>query len=716
MITPSSNSKSLTPISHNSKTKMISPKAQENIEKNLKYTPTLKTQSPVKSPQGTPQKNQGNFSEFFTKAKTTTDYQLSEEMIKKNLLNSAGPDKDATLEAFKKYLKALIARKLTDSKKEKDDSKNINIDAEAKIRKKLEEQKNLNKKKSTIKKEDLDFKDLDPETQEIANAQKNYEKILMTSKKLKERMKIEKLDKAAKFYKQKIKQFSNLDTFINAKEFFEELNPFKENNGSKQTNIQYQAQKHLMTIKKLQKESNDFYDKRMKDFSDRMNELDKEVVVDVKEKNISPEGSNSDSDSSQSSVLSALIRNDRKNPKIMPLLKQNTTTTTTVLPGSKYNQINFSDNINFLEKQLGMNKSVVDFFKEFYDPKGLIKRTKQKSSELDKMRETVMRHLLVTDHTLNRLDCQLENNEDFMQLDGFYNQTLGVLNQEKNINKKNINIKKDDIELESLIRLEKLLETILKTNQKKKVKSQELDYLKKYVDYQEKSNKLLTLIDKTSRTIFQEKHKEIHDKVNLHLKSYKRRSMGNIMKKSGSVLIPGIYLTSIDHDLQDNSTSLMKLSQLPSVGRHFKSPSLTIPLIPNDKLDKLSSIKITSFQNDISEFSDRRRVRSIYERKWNNDLQQLNQNAHNYMPIIKKRTFRAISNIIEKTGRLQDNYEKDKEGLGEFETECDKFYKETKKKIDPPLESIISTLEKPNVNYRFTGFKKQAHMVRKHYT
>ena len=650
------------------------------------------------------------FSEFLPNK--SKPIELNEDVIKRKLLTTIGPDKEATLEAFKVYLKALINRKLAGNHEQNPN----NLNSEEQLKKKLHS--HMEKKSiELIANEKKDEIIIGPEDEESVLAHKNYDKILSTSKKLRDRMKTEKFDKAARFYKNKIKHFTNLDTFINAKEFFEDLNPCKEYNPNRQTALEYQSKKHLVTIKKLQKESNDFYDKRIKEFTERMTELESENVEikGCKNHNESKSRDSKSSDESKDSgVLTSLIRNDRKNPTRLSLTKQ-TTLPLPIIPNLR--QSNFTNNITFLEKELGMNKSVVDFFKEFYDPKGQIKKNKLKVSEVDKMRNCVMRRLLTTDNTLNRLDCQMENNEDFNQLDGFYNQTLEVLTKTKDLTKKPIPLKNDDDELDGLLRLEKLLETILKTNQNSK-KAQEVDYLKKYIEYQEKSNKLLGLIDKTSRTIFQEKHKELQSKVNQHLKAYKRRSIGGPMEigKSASLYVPspGIYLTAVDQESIDEKNPLIRLSKKTT--GHFKSPSMSMQM-NYEKIEKnYDTPKILSNRNEIQTCSSEiKKPQLIFEKKWRNDIENFNQNTHFFLPVVKKRALRAISNIIERTGSIQENYGNERKHLASLENESEKFFKDVKKKINPPLESIVTTLEKPNINFKFLGLKKQALMVRKHY-
>jgi len=639
-----------------------------------------------------PVKNLPMFSEILgdPKFKSSPTMTLTEDQIKKKLLANLGPDKNESLETFKKYLQVLIDRKLAASEqKEKEDP----LDQVTSI-KKILQSKFLKKHNDDVNPKDA-VGENELEDEILAMSQTNHEKILKTSKKLRDRMKTEKVDKAARFYKNKIKHFSNLDTFINAKEFFEDLNPFKEFNPDRQTSMQYQTKKHLMTIKKLQKESNDFYDKKMKEFNDRMTELDNKNV-ELKDKSESRH-SDSQRSSKSSSVLSQLMREDRKNPTKIQINPYKVMNTLPIL-----NQNDFTNNIDFLEKQLGMNKSVVDFFKEFYDPKGQIKKNKHAISDVEKMRGSVMRHLLITDHSLNRLDCQMENNEDFNQLDGFYNQTLEVLGKEKNL-KIAQNSKKEEMDVDSLIRLEKLLETILKHNKKTKKTEIKETESKKYADFQQKSNKLLTLIDKTSRTIFREKHREFTTQVNKQMKAYQRRSMGNVssLKKSSAL---GIYLTSID---PDEEHSLIKPSTIGT--GHFKSSSISLPFT-----QKNDDRKILSF-HDMPLSSERKHLSLNESKNHKSGIENFNKNANIYMPIVKKRALRTISNIIESTGTLQDVYQKERKNLGEMENECNKFFKETKNKINPPLESIIMTLEKPNPHFRFTGFKKAFAKVRKHY-
>lgn len=93
--------------------------------------------------------------------------------------------------------------------------------------------------------------------------------ILETSKKLKDRMRIEKIDASTKFYKNKMKQFTVLDTFIDVKEFINSINPLNEKKLDKSQNRSL----NLNNLRKIQKESNDYFDDRIKQFNERMEEL-----------------------------------------------------------------------------------------------------------------------------------------------------------------------------------------------------------------------------------------------------------------------------------------------------------------------------------------------------------------------------------------------------------------------------------------------------------
>lgn len=656
--------------------------------KNLN-TPSLSPRSPrEKLPSGSPKTM---FTELLAASKLKSQ-PLTEDQIKKKLLANVGPDKEQTLETFKKYLQALIERKVTGNKSQQSTEKKISPEELLKQRLKS----TVLRKQSTQsehRKETIEDP-LEKEDEGLTQAQLNQEKIIMTSKKLRDRMRTEKVDKASKFYKNKIKQFSNLDTFINAKEFFEDLNPFKEFNPERQTGKEFQVKKHLMTIKKLQKESNDFYDKKIKEFTDRMTELNKE---NVEIKDFSE--SRSSKTSKTSSDLSQMMREDRQNPTKIEMNPFNVISSTRNIRHSlkDLQEMNFSDNMNFLEKQLGMNKSVVEFFKQFYDPNGQIKKNKQTVSEIDKVRTSIMRHLLFTDNTLNRLEFQQEGNDDFNQLDGFYSQTLEVLTREKNL-KKTANGKNEELDLDSLMRLEKLLETILlhkNRHKAKKVKAEE-ESVKKYEDFKEKTNKLLGLIDKTSRTIFNEKHKEFTTSVNKRVKAYQRRSMGSIstLKKSAAL---GIYLTSVD---PDDSLSKVKVSG------PVKSPSISFPVSAYFEKEDVHPFTIDSHLN-----SHKKRL-SVYESKRYDT--EINTNTHTLLPAIKKKAMRTISSIIERTGVIQDVYRKERKNIGELENECNKFFKEAKNRINPPLESILMTMDKPNTHFKFNAFKK-CKAVRKHY-
>lgn len=655
-----------------------------------------------------------NFDESNTFSKKEKNIPVDEGKLKKKLLNSLEHEEKDTIETFKKYVKELISRKLAQLQQSKetpdqDKIKNLlKLKAEAIM---------SNFQKKNENNPELQENIANPEDAELVNSQMNHEKIIQTSRKLRDRMKTEKIDKASKFYQSKIKHFSNLDTFINAKEFFEDLNPYKDANTNRQSTA-YKSKKHLLTLKKLQKESNDFYDKRMQEFTERMNELNSLTVGVGKDKE-EKESVHSLTKSSSSSSSSSLIEKNGSNNWTRMSINARNSQLGTFSSMSNIHAIkaNFSDNISFLEHQLGMNKSVVDFFKEFYNPNGQIKmkRHKTKESEVDTMRSSVMRRLLVTDNSLNRLECQLENNEDFNQLDGFYNQTLDVLNHEKNNARQKNKFQKEEMELDSLKRLEKFLEEMLQKNQKKKKKGGNLqESLKRYQEFQEKSNHLVNLIGNTSRTIFNEKHKEFTEKVDKHLKAYKRRSMGNItMNKTGSLLIPipGLYLTELDQKFKEEKEEEALFKKSPKkAGNHFKSSSISLPL----------NIKQTEIRNEnkkksIPELTSDTRVKrlSVYESKWKNDPNIVNQNANTFIPTSKKRVIRTISHIIDKTDNIREKYKDQRKTFYRLETEYNKFYQDTNKRIDVPLESIIMTLEKPKYNFKFNIFKPKPLVSRK---
>lgn len=82
-------------------------------------------------------------------------------------------------------------------------------------------------------------------------------------------MRIEKIDASTKFYKNKMKQFTVLDTFIDVKEFINSINPLNEKKLDKSQNRSL----NLNNLRKIQKESNDYFDDRIKQFNERMEEL-----------------------------------------------------------------------------------------------------------------------------------------------------------------------------------------------------------------------------------------------------------------------------------------------------------------------------------------------------------------------------------------------------------------------------------------------------------
>lgn len=254
---------------------------------------------------------------------------MDEDDIKKKIM-SCNTDSNM-MDLFKAYLEDLIKRKLQrcgapaekslqqtlSEYKEKKIEEKLNKKLESVVRDKSTKKGKIN----TIENKLYTEADLFEDRKEIIKAQT----VLETSKKLKNRMKIVKIDKAEKFYRQKIQTFKNLDTFIDAKEFFEGFNPYKEKLDKK---VPKNPLKQLSTVRKIQKESAAYFDKRIKEFNDRMDELNNEntkmdqKIIDnkVEEQEKSIEDSDSSSNSSKSSSSEQKNLEIKKNSKLFPSL------------------------------------------------------------------------------------------------------------------------------------------------------------------------------------------------------------------------------------------------------------------------------------------------------------------------------------------------------------------------------------------------------------
>lgn len=328
----------------------------------------------------------------------------------------------------------------------------------------------------------------------------------------------------------------------------------------------------------------------------------------------------------------------------------------------------------------------------------------------------------------DKIDIEKEEKDDPIIL--FYEKNLKELKDENKKAIRNIKKKEEEDELKALLRLEKIIEDMAHDKNKTNNRNSNDDINKKLLDYKNSSGKILNLIDKTSRKIFNEKHKTIHDKVNEHVKSYKRRSLGVFSFKKFDNLDfgkkNGLYITSLDsEETEDKSTLQNNGLNLMSLNIHKKASSLSLPtqsflsnskgsvhfnnIIINDsarnRQNSLTKIEIpktyrdniikeeneivkNSFPLSTRDYFCSAKLKSFITPKLKEQFDPLKYKNKNYL----------IDEIIKKTENVQEKFKKEEDRLKSLEVNWTKFYEETKFRVNPPLESIILTLDKPNHN------------------
>lgn len=531
----------------------------------------------------------------------------------------------------------------------------------------------------------------------IIEANKEKNQALMNScKKLKQKMRLEKIDPAMKFFKHNVKPFSELKTFINAREFLEKANPiqlepiFHDN--------QYKQEKSIHILQKLHRQSVSFFEDKNKEFIYRLNELNKKKNTLKKKEPNSQRTPTLSSDSSLDEKLERI-------PKNIPIYKKKEQS------NNKGNKIR--NNCNEANR-----KKVIS------------------TTEYDSLKKQIMKVLIKDDDTYNKKDFQIENEISAdATLNEFYAKTLTQFQKQKQ-NKilTQIDFDKD---LESLVRLEKIVASMIqnKVDKPRKVE-REQEIFEKYQEYKKKTSQFIKLMGKTSKTLLNDSNIEKKASQSYRFSAFQRKYSND---KGTSTIFNQTNLerrkSTFSNEKIDNNLLKYNKKLNNSVRNSFFMPakkSLLINPLFDENAHNLyfenvkKSSKILSYKNQVSSlkllFIQGLKIPKsfyppeIFENKhkkiFSLSLTPRNHEMNN-QKIIGERTkdwtnqndkiniMNKMNDILLRTNSLNHLYQDSKGDLLKLITESDDFYSETYKKINPTLDSLTSTFGKPiidNVN------------------
>jgi len=640
---------------------------------------------------------------------------LKHSTLKKKFLSSYQAEINP-MEAFNSFLLEII--------KFKSSPKNTDITSPVHIAKKpkLVEKKPFGKNRdSTQEREDEQLSTLLQ-----ANKEKNLA-LLNSCKKIKQKMRLEKVDSAMKFFKHKVQPFSELKTFINAREFLEKVNPVQ--TGPVFHDNQYTQDKSMHTLQKLHRQSIEFFDNKNKELVERLEDLNQRKTSKMKKKNEFEEGSNLSSEPNIEEVVETPIMTPQN--KVQKYQKPPTP----------------------IHRPPMKNPTVPQ--KSVFPSQNMKESTPILKNPMENMKKQIMKTLVKNDKTFNKKNFELENenicdgdlNEFYMNLESqFEKQKHAHLVQPENFNK----------ELESLLRLEKMVKTMIQ--EQETINNKEPELLEKYKEFQQKAAEIIKMIGHTSRNIFNEdspqasnlkdlpltKKKNIPD---LHLSSFLRQNSQELKNTSFSkdpkftnleISIPS-QLTSIipkrnsksfskaffeqgkfskgnnPNSMNSNENhyfspkmierhSMASISHMPSINKKSEpfiqtkvsfSPKEFNPMSLDHRksLEMKKSLSSASFlQSPLSVKKENKLVRQ--GKKLNSPKSLDWTNNH----LKKKEIMGRLEDIIKKANDVTYAYEDSRTDLEKLVSQNDKFFMETHRKIHPTLESLVMTLEKRKVD------------------
>ena len=627
---------------------------------------------------------------------------MKQSQLKKKLLNTYDSEM-RPMESFKSFLDEIIKYKSSLKKSLIQTPTNLE-NPNSKILKLQNEgmpisPKNYNKNRRNSVQERED----DHLTKVIQENKEKNQGLINSCKKMKQKLHLEKVDSAMKFYKHKVKPFSGLTTFINAKEFLEKVNPVQ--NAPIFHDSQYKQQKTMHTLQKLHRQSIVFFDNKNKEFLDRLDDLNKRKTdKSLKKIDDYEEQSNFSLDSSFELVIKETKKpiNQTKVEKTLPI---------------KFitEPIEKLDIAKIIEKP-------PDWQKINRKQKSIFQINNLKSMET--VKKEIIRTLIKGDEDLNKKDFEIENENiiDDNMKNEFYSTLSNVLEKEKHV--KLAQLENFDKELESLLRLEKVVSSmIIDQSVNKKSKSSGIRKNKmnqKYKDFQDQTAEIIKMIGKTSRTLLNREENEATPsrKSNNNSKSILSK---NNEKSSNTKSInspKAKEMTSFMKNplkLEKNISVVKNPTKIQRYSMFYKRKSLDLPIselyksnfkplanninypISNPALSpkNINNGPFKSYygldwrKSSLSQSPDHKMIlASKYTSNKSVKSMDLNNNNKNEMMM-------KMNDIIRRTNDVSNYCVESRSDLQKITTQSDDFYSETHKKINPALESLILTLEVP---------------------
>lgn len=566
----------------------------------------------------------------------------------------------------------------------------------------------------------------DEQMDQLIQDNKDKNQMLLNScKKMKQKMRLEKVDSALKFFKHKVQPFSELKTFINAREFLEKVNPFQ--NGPVVHDNQYLQDKSMHTLQKLHRQSIEFFDNKNKELIERLDELNQRKTS--KPKKDGEEASNISSEQNIDEI------SEPPQPNLLPASQTIEST-----PLSKLPKMDPNPTKPIQKSTISMLASMPNL-----KPIGEINQSSGKSrfmgtrNTLETMRKQLIKTLTRNDKSLNKKDFELENENI---VDGDFNEFYSNLELQfqKQKNLKLLTPENFDKELESLLRLEKMVSNLIQDQAPSAQNTQNVrmpEAIEKYKDFQQKTSEIIKMIGHTSRNIFNE------GETPTSKASATRKNSVFSIKKNDNDMALSFASRRTSQDLRSSfykppGINLPHKMSTSILSRKYSKPNLShssfVGVIPTPKrkessfyspkmMNERRSLAVLSIMPSINEkekseqFIESKDTSGKFNKKiglgWRKSLsiasaaQSPKGNMSISMGQSKKLSPRWISNgiknyeimdrledIIKKTNDVTSEYEESRADLQKMATQTDNFYIETNKKISPPLESLVMTLDK----------------------
>ena len=688
--------------------KLYSPKENSPSLKDPTFSALLRLTQSINTPHQSPNKN-------FEIDKE--EYELKQQVLS-SLLSEEHP-----IEGFKKYLELLIVKKTGKNSQKlnintEDCAKNLlneicKDSATLRLEDKLEKKFNkITIKTKGVMNQEADDNEADLEEANILEAiRKKNNLIIHTSKKLKNRMKLEKVDKE-KIFNARMKPFSQLDTFINAKEFLEQVNPLNMNKKENIDNNKVRSVRLMKSIKKFQTQISGFFDEKIKDFITRVEEIElgKQQKLSKEEAAIAEiQNTDKTEESSDNSSESQGEKEPKDNDKKIKDMEDkyfkkiydkivNKDEESSVKVNKKNND--FMENMEkkkelfkylnrnslFIKQNFDENNSFFKAYEAYNNPSSLVRVQKsfKKKDVNAQIPNELMKQLIVTDPSFNIREFQSES-QTIALPDEFYNKTMTHFSKQDLTVKKGKLINKEN-EKNSIKNLENLVHNIIHTKKKKENND---EMVEKYEEFKQKSSNILKLISKTSKMIFNEKNKNFYDKKLTLVRDFEKneerlRLIKETRRKGLNLEDPKTFFTDLLHRKSDISSIKQKNSRLSGNSENLKKSKVRFSSFFTLETPKKPSIL------------DENRPKAVSFRQPVENIDTIRVDKEPYIiksGINRKNLIGKLDKIMTEADDVKELYKDEKKTLNKIEIETNKFFQQEKNKLKPRLESLAMTFE-----------------------